>query len=285
VAERRPLEIVGHGGAGPDHPGNSRAAIEAGLALGADRIECDVQRARDGELVLVHDDRVPLPGGERRAVRDLATAELRGLLPGLLTIDEVAELVAGRAPLMLDVKYSGYERELIAAIRRHGLAGESSVSSTYPAVLVRVRRALPGMRVGLSTGHWATGAPGRLGRGAATLLLRATLPVVLPRALCLIGATEAMVQHRAATRRLVEAVHARGKRVNVWTVDSPRGIERALGLGVDGIISNRPDRVRELVGKAEGGRAGGADTIGRAALRRSTNCAGQDAARHFRDAM
>jgi glycerophosphoryl diester phosphodiesterase len=137
VREGRRVEVVGHGGAGAEHPGNSRAAIEAGLALGADRIECDVQRSRDGELVLVHDDRLTLPGGARRAVRDLTTAELRGLLPGLLTVDEVAELVAGRAPLMLDVKGPGYERALIGAIRRHGLAGESSVSSTHAAVLVR----------------------------------------------------------------------------------------------------------------------------------------------------
>jgi glycerophosphoryl diester phosphodiesterase len=62
-----------------------------------------------------------------------------------------------------------------------------------------------------------------------------------------------MVQHRAATRRLVEAIHAAGKRVNVWTVDSERGIERALGLGVDGIISNRPEFVRELVGQDHNG--------------------------------
>lgn len=239
-----PVEVVGHGGAGGLHPGNGQAAMVAALAIGVDRIECDVRRAADGGLVLVHDDGVSLDNGDRRLVRRLTTRELRGALPGLLTFDELVELVSGRAPLMIDVKRSGYEGEVVAAIRRHRLDDASSLSCTYVSTLRRVRAAYPSMRLGLSTGHWAGGTPTAPGRVAARWLLRIGAPVPLVAALRLAGASEAMLQHRIVTAPLVATLHAGGWRVNVWTVDRPEDIRRALALGVDGVISNRPDLVR-----------------------------------------
>jgi glycerophosphoryl diester phosphodiesterase len=247
TAPRRAIEIVGHGGAGAYHPGNSRRSIETALTLGVDRIECDLQRAADGALVLVHDDAVPLPGGGSRRVRETTTAELRPLLPGLLTLDELVAMTIGRVPLLLDVKRAGYEAEVVAAIRRHGLAGTASVSSTSLSTLRRLRAAFPTMRLGLSTGHWANGVPTRPGRTAARWGLRLLVPLPLLASLRLVGATEAMLQHRIATAPLVSALHAGRYRVNVWTVDDPETIRRAIALGVDGIISNRPDLVRGLL--------------------------------------
>jgi len=59
------------------------------------------------------------------------------------------------------------------------------------------------------------------------------------------GATEIMVFHRACSQSLVERLHRRGYLVNVWTVDRIRSIRRALDLGADGIITNRPDLLHE----------------------------------------
>ena len=256
---RRPVEVIGHGGAGDFFPGNSRPAMEKALELGVDRIECDVQRAADGELVLVHDEELALPDGRRRPVRSLSAADIGALLPDLLTFDELVELIAGRAPLMIDIKRSGYEAEVIAAIRRHRLDGDSSLSCTYASTLRRLRHAFPRMRLGLSTGHWATGAPTPVGRALARWALRALVPVPLLVALRVVGATEVMLQHRVATRPLVAAVHAGGRRVNLWTVDRPAAIRRALDLGVDGVISNRPDLVRAIAGGNGGGLRPGSD--------------------------
>lgn len=243
----RPIEVVGHGGAGAVHPGNSRASIETALTMGVDRIECDVQLAADGALVLVHDDAVPLPDGGKRLVRRATTAELRTLLPGLLTLDDLVEVTMGRAPLLLDVKRAGYEADVVAAIRRHGLAGTASLSSTYLSTLHRLRAAFPTMRLGLSTGHLAGGDPISPWRTVARWGLRLLVPLPLFASLRLVGATEAMLQHRVATVPLVTALHAGQWQVNVWTVDRPEAIRRAIALGVDGIISNRPDLVRDIL--------------------------------------
>lgn len=246
----RRIEVVAHGGAGP-FPNNSRPAMERALELRPDRIECDVQASADGDLVLVHDDVLTLPDGGRRPVRTLPTEELRRLLPDLLLLDDLVAMDRERIPLMLDVKGPGYEPLLIAAIGRYDLAAASSVSCTWGTTLRRIHRAFPEMRIGLSTGHWGSGAPTRPGRAAASGALRMLLPIPLLAALVAFDATAANLFYRVVTAPLVKAVHGAGRRVNVWTVDRPDDIRRAIALGVDGIISNKPELVCEIL-DAEG---------------------------------
>jgi glycerophosphoryl diester phosphodiesterase len=245
------IEVVGHRGAAAYHPGNSRASVETALSLGVDRIEGDVRRAADDTLVLVHDEQVSLPDGRRRPVEQLSTDDLRQALPGFLTLDEWGELIAGRVPLLIDVKRPGAERAIAAATARQGWAATAVVSSTDARTLRRLRAAHPALRLGLSTGHWAGSTPATLGR-AAGAALRLLLPLLLPPAMRLAGATEAMLHHRVATERLVARVHAGGRRVYVWTVNEPVDVRRAAGLGVDGLISDRPDVVRRVLAEAAG---------------------------------
>jgi len=246
VPDRSRVEVIGHGGAGAYYPGNSRSALEAAIRFGVDRIECDIQCSQNGDLVLVHDDRVPLPSGGKRRVAHLTTAELRVVLPGLLTLDEAAELTATRVPLMLDIKRSGYDEAVIEAIARHRFDRACSLSTTYLSTLVKLGRRFPAMRRGLSTGHLSTGVPGPLAQRLATWGLRAGSPVVLPRVLALAGATEAMLHYRIVSKKLVDSIHASGRLVNTWTVDRESDAARLHELGVDGIISNRPDAILAL---------------------------------------
>jgi glycerophosphoryl diester phosphodiesterase len=243
---RRP-EVIGHGGAGHFFPGNCRASLEQALAIGVDRIEFDIQRAGDGRLVLVHDDKLALPGGYVRSIRGLTTPEIAALLPGLLTIDDAIELIGNRARILIDVKAPGYESTVIEAIRRHRLGADHGVSSTYANSLLSIRRAVPEIRIGISTGHLANG----IGHHHARRLMSATMQrIVVPglfAAVRLIGATDVMVQHRACSPRLVELMHVHGIRVTCWTVDLPRWIHRVYEMGVDGITSNRPDLVRDVI--------------------------------------
>lgn len=242
----RRIEIVGHGGAGAYYPGNSRPSFERAIQIGVDRVECDLQRSRDGQIVLVHDEMVPTADGARVKVAALTAAELAGLVPDLVILDDLIEMVRGQASLMLDVKQSGYEEEVIAAIHRHNLSIDSSISTTYASTLRRLRRAFPHMRMGLSVGDWSRSAPSAAGHRVARPVLRSVFPIGLPRVLGLLGASETMLHHRVITRRLVDAVHASGQRVNAWTVDDEEEMQRMAACGVDGIISNRPDVARRI---------------------------------------
>jgi len=245
VPDRR-IEIVGHGGAGAYHPGNSRPSFERAIRIGVDRVECDLQRSHDGQIVLVHDEKVRTADGARVKVAELTVAKLADLVPDLVTLDDLVEIIGGQAPLMLDVKRSGYEAEVIAAIHRHNLSTDSSISTTYASTLWRLRRTFPLMRMGLSVGDWSHLAPSAAGRRVARPALRLVFPLGLPRALGLLGASETMLHHRVITGRLVEAIHAAGQRVNAWTVDDEEEMKRMVACGVDGIISNRPDVARQI---------------------------------------
>lgn len=243
---RPAVEIIGHGGAAAYHPPNSEAGIRAAVAIGVDRIELDVLASRDDFLVLTHDATVAIGGGQARPVRSLSLADLRRHDPLLLTLDEAAEVIGDRVPLLLDAKRAGDEDALAAAILRHGWAETAAVSSTYAITLCRLRHRFPNLRLGLSTGHWASSTPTASLRIAVTAALRLAAPLPLLAALKAVAATDTMLRHEVATAPLVAALHRAGYRVNLFTVDDPPAIRRALALGADGIISNRPDLARRL---------------------------------------
>lgn len=246
--DRRTIEVIGHGGAGHYFPGNSQPSIEKAIAIGVGRIEFDVQLSGSDDLVLVHDDHLLVSPGTKRPVRHLTTSELRALLPDMLTFDEAVELIGGRARLLIDVKSSGYDAAVARAIKRHGVGGSDTiVSSTYASVLRHLRGEFADLRTGLSTGHLANSLPFKPARTAISGGLQLAVPAVLAVAVRAIGATDVMTQHRACSLRLVRLMHRRQIKVNTWTVDHPRQIERAIRLGVDSITSNRPDLVMEML--------------------------------------
>jgi len=237
------IEVVGHGGAGAYFPGNSRRSIERALEIGVDRIECDVQRTADGVLILGHDEHVVI-GGVKLAVRGLPLERVRVGFDDLLTLNDFIELVGGEAALLLDLKAPGYEPEVATAIHRHAIRERTIVSSTYALSLLSLRSLVPGLSTGLSTGHLASGIP----IDAVTSFLGACLGWLAPRPLVAvarrIGAGHLMVQHRVCSPQLVKLAHQAGIRVYPWTVDGEERMGELIALGVDGIITNRPDLLK-----------------------------------------
>ncbi|MGI8476059.1 MAG: glycerophosphodiester phosphodiesterase [Thermomicrobiales bacterium] len=239
------IETVGHGGAGDFFPGNSRQALEQAVRLGVDRVEFDVQESGDGELLLLHDERIRAGNGDLVAVRAARTPDLRRLIDGLLTFAEALEVLGPDLPLIVDVKAPGFERLLVAELGRLARGRDVIVSTTYVQTIRTVKRAIPRLRYGLSTGHLATAWNSAAFRSLATAMQPHLLPRPMIAAARWCGATEVMIQHHVCSDLLVQRCHAAGLGVYAWTVDRPAHIDRVIGHGVDGIISNRPDLVRE----------------------------------------
>jgi glycerophosphoryl diester phosphodiesterase len=219
----RPLRI-GHRGAAALAPENTLESIALAVELGCDLVEFDVQ-AVAGSLVLAHDS--PRAAGD---------------LPAL---DEVlAYLASTDAGAHLDLKSDGAEREVAAALQRHGLVERALVSSFRSATLRALHAVEPGVRLGRTYPQDRTGLAQR----------RALMPVVRPvvgalrQALArrigglLAGsrATVAVLHWAVLSKAVVAKCRALDAPVLAWTVDDPVVLRRLDDLGVDGVITNDP---------------------------------------------
>ena len=221
--------LLGHRGARGPRSENTVAAFRYAFQTGLDGVECDVQRSRDGVLVLFHDFELQ---GTR--VTDLTFDQLLELdprIPKLTELFEIAERYPGTL-LNLEVKAAGWrtqglERTLIKAIWASGLADRVLVSSFNPASLLKVRFFSPRLRVGLL---YAPDVPWPLRRP----WLAAWLHV------------DALHPHESqVTPKLLKRAHKRGLAVNTWTVNDDKRITSLRNLGVDAIIGDDPVALRQ----------------------------------------
>ena len=238
---------IGHKGAAALAPENTLRSIERALEVGVDMVEVDVLSLADGTLVLAHSDDLfeVSHGAARGRVAGESLAELRELAPDLPTLDEALALIAAReAAVQLDVKRPGYERDLVEAVRRHGLVDGALVSSCFPETLRLVGHLEPGLRRGLTYPFDRLGVSSRRilrpAVWAALGVIRATLPRRIGRLLARADASVATLNHTVISAAVVRSCHARGAQVLAWTVDDPELVGRLAALGVDGIISNDP---------------------------------------------
>ena len=220
----RDVVRVGHRGAAALARENSLAAVEAAAAAGVDAVELDVLRRPDGVLVLAHGPELP---------------------PEAPPLDDALALVAGLGlAVQIDVKLPGLETGIVEALRRHGLAGRSFVSSFSLPALAAFALAAPELPRSF------TYPEDRLGVSERRLLrpllvpglavLRALLPRRLPGWLQAAGASAATLNAGVVSKAAVDVCHARGVAVYAWTVNEPALVPILLAKGLDGIISDDP---------------------------------------------
>jgi glycerophosphoryl diester phosphodiesterase len=231
----KPL-VIAHRGASGERPENTPSAFTLAVEQGADMIETDLHRTRDGAIVVTHDEELSGLGG-RGEIADATLAEVRALDAGggerVPTLAEVLDRFADRVAFNLELKrgtrgyYEGLEAEALAAVRARGLLGRTLFSSFYDPVLERLRALEQRARIGLLISRRA---PQRGVERARALGAEALHP-------------EAVLVDRA----LVEAAHGAGLAVYVFTVDDPDDMRRLLALGVDGLFTNHPLLMRDLI--------------------------------------
>lgn len=253
--------VIAHRGASAYAPENTLAAVDLADEMGFAWVENDVQRTKDGELVVMHDDSLArttdveqvFPDRAPWKVKDFTAAEIAGLDAGSW---RGAEWTGARVPtlkqylnrvddnnqkLLLEIKkpelYPGIERDTLRVLREEGWLDRSHVRSRL--VIQSFGKdsveAVHQQRPDVTTGFLGTPAIADLPSYAAfTDQINPT--------------------HTSLTAEYVAAVHAlkgaHGKRlrVNTWTVNDAAAATRVADFGVDGIITNYPDVVRDAVG-------------------------------------
>jgi len=222
--------VVGHRGAAGVMPENTLMGFRYAIALGVDYVECDVHLSRDRQLVVIHDATVERTTTGHGAVHDLTLARLRTLDAGrgerVPTLNEVLETVHNEVHLLVELKGIGVEKATVEAIRAHGMVEDVTFSSFALERLAAVRAMGSDLRV------------------------RPILPNPSDFDLARASELKAVgidIRYVYASLGTIEAAQARGLEVLVWNPDSQRAQEAMIALGVDGICTNRPDILMEML--------------------------------------
>jgi len=228
------------------HRGGAQEGLENVASLFADvrrlgyrYVETDVRTTADGVPVVFHDEDVSRLTGEAARIGDLTYADVRRLQVGEEQIEPLAAVLDAFPDLRfnIDLKDEGSVDSVPAVLARSGARDRVCIASFSERRLRRARRALgPEVCTSLGTGGVALFLPlalartGRSGQGAAAL----QVPWVLPGG-------------RTLPAWFVQLAHREGLAVHVWTVDEPAAMEAALDLGVDGIMTDRPVVLKEVM--------------------------------------
>jgi glycerophosphoryl diester phosphodiesterase len=239
--------IIAHRGGAPHLGENTSMAFDSALASGADMLEMDVQRSADGHLVVIHDATVEVSPGIHRPVSSLPLRELRRAVAGFLTFEEFLEQYGSKLPTNVDIKRSGYELEIVTALRRHGLTEQMLVSSRDASALRRVKFYAPETSIGLSRGQLVPWLGREPHSAIAAELLRPTLPIQLLAHGDFAMADTFMLNYRLITPWLVRYLHGGAFRVSCWTANDPETVRWLIDIGVDYIATDHPDRIVEFL--------------------------------------
>ena len=246
--------IAAHRGGAALWPENSLLAYRNALGLGVDFLETDVHLTADGEVVIVHDPTLERTTTGRGAVRDVKLADLMGVrlkaadgaatAEHVPTLRELLDLMRpATARLLLEIKvgpgrepYAGIEEKVLALVRDAGLFDRVVVMAFEDETLRRMRTLDPKVRtlllVSMRRAERATGRD-------------------IVRLVTAVGASELGIDHRAVTADVVAAARAARVRVATWTVNEAADMKRVIGLGVDVVISDRPDLAKRIAAGLE----------------------------------
>lgn len=235
-------DITAHRGYSSTYPENTLQAFEAAMDSGADWIELDVQQTADGEIIVMHDSDFKRTAGLGRNVWEMNYDEIRELDvgkwkgeefagTGVSTLAEVLELCHGRIRLNIEIKPTGHERDFVSRvidlIREYDYEGDCVVASMSYRVLEEVKNYDGGIET--------------------VYVMRSVYGSFYE----LQYADNYSIRSNYITSHMVENIHAQGKKIYAWTVNTERTMERMLQFGVDNLITDYPVMARQKVFEAE----------------------------------
>jgi glycerophosphoryl diester phosphodiesterase len=233
------MEIIAHRGGTRHAPENTLAAFRHAVSLVVDRLECDVQMSKDGELIVIHDETVDRTTNGSGRVADLTLAQLRALdagrgekLPTFMEYIEAAK--AGGVGLLPEIKsphlYPGIEAKMVQELEAAGYLDRTILQSFNLESVRRVRALSPSVQIGALYSRPPEDAS-----------------LVPAEAQYANSQAEHVLLRPGAVRRL----HASGRKVFVWymLLEGALSYWRLRQIGVDGIIVDDPAALKRFLGR------------------------------------
>lgn len=233
-------QITAHRGASKAAPENTLYAFQAALDSDADYIELDVQLTKDEQLVVFHDEKIDRVTDKKGILSNYTYDELQQISVGewfgneefadakIPLFSEVLDLVGHDIMLNIEIKDHGNTQltvqKTVELIQEYDIVSSCYVTSFSYKALKQVKQLDPNIKTGLIANAVTTMAFNQLKYIDALSL-----------------------NHLLVNQAVINSAHQSGKRVFVWTVDHPSEMQNMIALGVDNIITNRPDKAAEAV--------------------------------------
>ena len=223
--------VVGHRGAADYEKENTVPAFEAGIAAGADAVECDVHLSADEEIVVMHDTTLDRTTSLKGEIAKTPWETMRAA--GVPSLADLTKVTKDRAVLVVEVKAGqGIEPKVVDHVRARGMVDQSIVFSFNDESVEKVESLAPEF-----TSVWLLSAK-EVAKGTEAVFAN----------LARIHADGVGFDYKTVTPAFVAEAHRRRLPVFVWTVPPGPEVERLKAMKVNFIITNSPREVRALLG-------------------------------------
>ncbi|MBP8002476.1 MAG: glycerophosphodiester phosphodiesterase [Chloroflexi bacterium] len=253
--------VIAHQGGEQLRPDNTLAAFQHAAELGVDVLEMDIHSTADGHLVVIHDDSVDRTTNGTGRITELTLAEIKTFDAAYrwphnvenptefpyrgqgITIPTLAEIFQTFPEYRINIEIKQTEpplaEPLCQLIREYHKEEQVLVVASDAAAIQAFREQCPEVATG------GAAAEIQLFFGLNTVFLGATYQ---PR-MEAFQVPEYSGNIHVVTDRFVQEAHQQNVQVHVWTIDEEADMRRFIALGVDGIITNRPDLLLQLLGR------------------------------------
>jgi glycerophosphoryl diester phosphodiesterase len=249
--------LFGHRGASAHFPENTLPAFRAAIEAGVPYLELDVWATADGVVIAHHDETLLRLCGDPRRVPDVTLAELKALDAGFgfspdglsrpcfnqgITVPTLAEVFEAFPAAFFNIEIKqespAIEERVLGTIDAAGMADRILLAAEQDAIMQRLRPLCGGIPTSFSIGELAAFF-GWLQGGCRGEYQAPGVALQIP---------ESWQGRTLVTAETVRAAHALGLEVHVWTVNEPRDMGRLLDIGVDGLMSDYPERLVAVAG-------------------------------------
>jgi glycerophosphoryl diester phosphodiesterase len=233
------MHVIGHRGAAALAPENTWPGFDVALSIGVDAIETDVQATSDGELVLLHDDRLDRTTNGHGLLRETPWSVVRELDAGawfdetyqgarIPRLDATLFRYGQRIPFAIEIKQPGIELRVLDMVSGFGLLGRVTFTSFHFDSVAQIKAALPAAKAGFLTRD--------VDDAAISRVLAARIDQFCPPA-------------GAVTSALVQMWKRRGLEVRAWGVKDTTVMMQAVAAGVDGMTVDFPHLLLKALGR------------------------------------
>ncbi|MFQ5434029.1 MAG: glycerophosphodiester phosphodiesterase [Anaerolineae bacterium] len=251
--------VIAHQGGEGLRPSNTMAAFSNAMTLGVDVLEMDIHLTADGEIVVMHDDTVDRTTNGTGAIKEMTLAQIKALDAGDywtdddgrthpyrgqgITVPTLREVFEAFPDMPMNIEIKQKEPPMVepfcALIREYGMADRVLAASFHPEAMTAFRETCPEV---------------------ATSMVEDEIRPFFVLNLAFVGGVYAFPGEalqvpeysgnlHVVTPRFVRTAQRQNVAVHVWTVNDPADMQRMLELGVDGIITDRPDLLLDVLGR------------------------------------